>query len=116
MSISFGPEFHSRYLAVDTTVTIILDTISIMVPYPTKNNDAASLYYVFDFWVWTCGLRENLMANLLLNVSIDLDPNCFKYCGRDNYTLDNPPIATKRRTQCRSDHYFDFGHVFCPRY
>nr|CAH0101938.1 unnamed protein product [Daphnia galeata] len=34
MSISFGPLFYSRYLAVDVTVLIIHDEISIMVPYP----------------------------------------------------------------------------------
>ncbi len=34
LSISFGPLFYSRYSAVDVTVSIILDDISIMVPYP----------------------------------------------------------------------------------
>ena len=42
MSISFGPLFYSRYLAVDGTTTIIFDEISIMIPYPESTNSAAS--------------------------------------------------------------------------
>ncbi|EFX76456.1 hypothetical protein DAPPUDRAFT_107033 [Daphnia pulex] len=42
LSISFGPLFYSRYSAVDVTVSIILDDISIMVPYPKAINSAGS--------------------------------------------------------------------------
>ncbi len=42
LSISFGPLFYSRYSTVDVTVSIILDDISIMVPYPKAINSAGS--------------------------------------------------------------------------
>ena len=49
MSISFGPLFYSRYLVVDVTVSIILDEISVMIPYPKPiNNAGAFLTNVFS--------------------------------------------------------------------
>ncbi|EFX76455.1 hypothetical protein DAPPUDRAFT_107032 [Daphnia pulex] len=52
MSISFGPWFYSRSMAVDMTGTVILDDISIVVPYPKHNTDAAGYLYAFSYLTW----------------------------------------------------------------
>ncbi|XP_057378764.1 probable glutamate receptor [Daphnia carinata] len=52
MSISFGPSFHSRHLVVDVSVPIILDDISIVVPYPQQDTNAAAYLYAFDLATW----------------------------------------------------------------
>lgn len=51
MSISFGPSFYSRHLIVDVSVSIILDDISIVVPYPQQDTNAAGYLYAFDLAV-----------------------------------------------------------------
>jgi hypothetical protein len=51
MSLSFGPWFYSRSMAVDMTGTVILDDIFIMLPYPKQNTDAAGYLYAFSFLV-----------------------------------------------------------------
>lgn len=95
MSIAFGPELFSRYMAVDITTTIILDTIAIMLPYPKKNNDAAALFYAFDNVVNIEPAFENLIksstellsfvvfTDLVLN-SVD-DSECY-YCSLGDRT------------------------------
>ncbi|KZS16856.1 Uncharacterized protein APZ42_017465 [Daphnia magna] len=52
MSISFGPSFYSRHLIVDVSVSIILDDISIVVPYPQQDTNAAGYLYAFDLATW----------------------------------------------------------------
>lgn len=51
MSISFGPWFHSRHLVVDVSVMVVVDEISIMVPYPTQETDARGYLKAYSLWV-----------------------------------------------------------------
>ncbi|XP_045031971.1 probable glutamate receptor [Daphnia magna] len=52
MSISFGPWFHSRHLVVDVSVMVVVDEISIMVPYPTQETDARGYLKAYSLWTW----------------------------------------------------------------
>lgn len=51
-------------MAVDMTETVILDDISIMVPYPKQNTDAAGYLYAFSYLVCNNSISWIFQKNL----------------------------------------------------